>query len=120
MDNSNFFSINRLVEFGMGLAIAQQMVKTMNQSIETMKVPGSFATAPQQAPMLFYAVIDDKQMGPLSEQEIAQLIREKKIVNETYMWKFGMQAWEIAEKIPEIVRLVALTPPPLPPNIAKP
>jgi hypothetical protein len=27
MNEDSFFSINRLVEFGMGLAVAQQMVK---------------------------------------------------------------------------------------------
>jgi len=69
---------------------------------------------------LFYAVVEGKQMGPLSEHEITRLFREKKIINETYMWKPGMQAWELAEKIPEVVRLVALTPPPFPPNIEKP
>lgn len=112
MDDSSFFSMNRLVEFGMGMAIAQQMVKTMNYSIENMKVPGSFSTTPQQT--LYYAVVEGNQMGPLSEQDVSTLITEKKIVNETYMWKPGMPTWELAEKIPEVVRLVALTPPPLP------
>ena len=120
MDESSFYSINNLVEFGMGMAVAQQMVKTMNQSIETMKVPGSFPAHQQQPQSLFYAVVEGKQMGPLSEQEVTRLIKEKKIVNETYMWKPGMQSWELAEKIPEVVRLVALTPPPLPPNTEKP
>lgn len=115
MDDNNFFSINSLVEFGMGMAIAQQMVKTMNHSIDNMKVPGSYST--QQPQSLFYAVIEGKQVGPLSEQDISQLIRDKKIVNETYMWKPSMPDWVIAENMPEIVRLVALCPPPLPPNI---
>jgi hypothetical protein len=39
-DNS-FFSINRLVEFGMGIAVAQQMVNTMNSAMTNMHVPGS-------------------------------------------------------------------------------
>ncbi len=117
MDESSFYSINNLVEFGMGMAVAQQMIKTMNQSIETMKVPGSFST--QQRQSLFYAVVEGKQMGPLSEHEVSRLIRDKKIVNESYMWKPGMPSWELAEKIPEVLRLVALTPPPLPPNAEK-
>jgi hypothetical protein len=119
MDDSSFYSINKLVEFGMGLAVAQQMVKTMNQSIENMKTPGSFSAHLQQPQALFYAVVEGKQMGPLSEQDVALLIRDKKIVNETYMWKAGMPSWDLAEKIPSVVRLVALTPPPLPPNIEK-
>ena len=30
MNDQNFFSIDRLVEFGMSVAIAQQMVQSMN------------------------------------------------------------------------------------------
>lgn len=33
MDDSNFFSIDRLVEFGMSAAIAQKMVANMNQQL---------------------------------------------------------------------------------------
>ena len=32
MNEDSFFSINRLLEFGMGMALAQQMVNTMNNS----------------------------------------------------------------------------------------
>ena len=43
MDNDNLFDpVNRMVEFGMGLAIAQQMVKTMNMTNENVKIPGNF------------------------------------------------------------------------------
>ena len=114
MDDSHFYSIDRLVEFGLGLAVAQQMVKTMNESIQHMNVPGSFSMPRAQQPSLFYAVVGGTQVGPLSEREVASLILEKKIVNETYMWKPGMLSWDLAEKIPDVVRLVALTPPPLP------
>jgi hypothetical protein len=51
-------------------------------------------------------------MGPFSEQELSRLIADKKIVKETYIWKPGMPKWEIAEKLPEILKLVALAPPP--------
>lgn len=114
MDDSSFYSIDRLVEFGMGMAVAQQMVRTMNESMQQMKVPGTFTMPQTQQSTLFYAVVGGKQMGPLSEREVANLISEKMIVNETYMWKPGMLAWELAEKIPEVLRLVALTPPPIP------
>ena len=39
MDN-NFNSIERLMEFGMGMAVAQQMVNTMNYAMTNMNVPG--------------------------------------------------------------------------------
>ena len=117
MNDNNFFSINNLVEFGIGMTIAQQMVKSMNQSIETMKVPGATMYNQGSVETLFYAIIDGNQIGPLSNHDITQLVRDKKIVNETYLWRPGMLSWEIAEKIPEVIRLVALTPPPFPPKI---
>ena len=47
MDDSNFFSLDRLVEFGMSAAIAQQMIGSMNQSMQQMFTPGSIQTMPQ-------------------------------------------------------------------------
>jgi hypothetical protein len=64
----------------------------------------------------FYAIIDGKQSGPYSEQELSRLITDKKIVKETYIWKPGMVKWDIAENIPEVLKLVALSPPPFSTN----
>jgi len=112
MNEDSFFSINRLVEFGMGLAIAQQMVKTMNESMKNMHIPGAMNPMEKAREKFFYAIIDDKQAGPFSEQELARLISEKKIFKETYIWMPGLTNWKIAEQIPEVLKLVALTPPP--------
>jgi hypothetical protein len=112
MNDDSFFSINRLVEFGMGMAVAQQMVNTMNNAMANMHVPG--AMNPMQSPeqQFYYAIIEGNQAGPFSEQELSRLIAEKKVVKETYIWKPGLLKWEIAEKMPEILKLVALAPPP--------
>lgn len=40
-DYNSFNTIDHLVEFGMGIAIAQQMVSTMNHCIGNMKIPGA-------------------------------------------------------------------------------
>jgi hypothetical protein len=111
MDDESFFSMNRLVEFGMSMAIAQQMVNTMNSAMANMQVPGSMNPI-QTSPQFYFAMIEGSQMGPFSEQELSRLITDKKIVKETYIWKPGMPKWEIAEKLPEILKLVALAPPP--------
>lgn len=112
MDDSSFFSMERLVEFGLGMAVAQQMVKTMNHSISTMEVPGAMNPIQEPPQKFFYAMIEGNQIGPFSEQELSRLISEKKVVKETYLWRNGMLQWEMAEKIPEVLKLVALTPPP--------
>ena len=116
MNDDSFFSINRLVEFGMGMAVAQQMVNTMNSAMTNMHVPGSMNPMQTASPQFYYAMIDGNQAGPFSEQELSRLIAEKKIVKETYIWKPGLPKWEIAEKLPEILKLVALAPPPFQQN----
>jgi hypothetical protein len=114
-DEKSFYSIDRLIEFGMGMAIAQQMVRTMNQTMENMRIPGAGnamnSSPPSQTNPLFFVMIDGKQAGPFSETELARLIIDKKIVKETYVWTPGMKDWQIAENVPSVLRLVALTPP---------
>ncbi len=112
MNEDSLFSINRLVEFGMSMAVAQQMVTTMNSALTKMQVPGTMNPLQLATPQFYYAMIEGNQAGPFSEQELSRLIADKKVVKETYIWKPGLIKWEIAEKLPEIVKLVALAQPP--------
>ena len=116
MNEDSFFSMDRLVEFGMSMAVAQQMIQTMNNAMSNMNIPG--ATNPLQTPsqLFYYAIINGSQAGPFSDKELSRLISEKKISKETYMWKPGLIKWEIAEKLPEVIKLVALCPPPFDQN----
>lgn len=118
MDESSFYSIDRLVEFGLSLGIATQMADSMNASLQAMRVPG--ARNPMQPNALagdqplFYVALDGKSLGPLVTSELSRLIAERCVTKETYVWKPGMSDWQLAENVPEILRLVALTPPPVP------
>lgn len=116
MNDQSFFSIDRLVEFGMSAAIAQQMVNSMNQTMQQMYVPGSIQSMPQPtAPQpVFYVGIDGQQVGPLNEQELARLVTEKRINKDTLGWMPGMPAWKPVAEIPAILKVIALTPPPMP------
>ena len=84
MEEESFFSINRLIEFGMSVSIAQQMVNTMNESINKMQIPGSMnqMNNPQN---FYYVILDGKQAGPFSESEVIRLFFEKKIDKNTYL-----------------------------------
>ena len=112
--STDFYSMDKLVEFGMSMAIANQMASSMNQSLNQMQVPGAGKAMPASAENIYFAVIDGKQSGPYSLTELSRLIAEKKVVKETYIWKPGMAQWELAENVSEVLRLVAITPPPVP------
>jgi hypothetical protein len=112
-DENSFYSIDRLVEFGMGMAITRQMVQTMNQTMGAMCIPGAgnaMNTRPPSNPV-FFVILDGKQAGPFSEADLIRLISEKKVVKETYIWMPGMEDWQIAENVSAVLRLAALRPP---------
>jgi hypothetical protein len=62
---------------------------------------------------VYYAVLEGKQAGPFSETELVRLINDRKLSKETYVWRPGLREWQTAENVPEILRLVALAPPPV-------
>lgn len=109
--NSEFYSIDRLVEFGLSLAVSQQMIAAMNQAFQQMYVPGSMQSMP--APNIIYVVVDGKSVGPMGEFDFVRLLESGKVTKDTLAWVPGMPAWKPIEEIPAILKLVALTPPPL-------
>ena len=113
MDKSNFFSIDRLIEFGLGMGIARQMVGMMNQSMQSMYVPGSIQSMPSSIAQTYFVAINGQQVGPLNDSELSQLISQKKVTKDTLAWMPGMTGWKPIEQVPAILKLVALTPPPL-------
>lgn len=118
--SEDFFSIDKLVEFGMGIGIANQMVQSMNTTMQNMFIPGAQNQMKNEMKnefqQLYYVILDNKPMGPYTLIEISRLITEKKIVKETYVWKPGMSNWDLAQNVSEILNMVALTPPPVPGN----
>lgn len=109
MNEQSFFSVDRLIEFGLGMGLAQQMVGMMNQYMQSMYVPGSIQSMPQ----IYYVAIDGQQVGPLNDSELSQLIIQKKINKDTLSWVPGMVGWKPIEQVPAILKVIALTPPPL-------
>ena len=113
MDNNDFFSLDRLLEFGLGMGMAQQMINMMNQSMKSMYIPGSIQSMPQPIASIYYVAIYGRQVGPLSESELMELIRDKKVSKDTLAWMPGMPTWQPIEQVPAVLKLIALTPPPL-------
>jgi hypothetical protein len=116
MNDDNFFSIDRLVEFGLGVAVARQMTASMNQAIENTQFPGPRNVPPAAAPKNYHAMLEGRAAGPFTENELSRLITEGKVSKSTYIWRPGMPRWETAENLAEVLRLVALAPPPFNPE----
>lgn len=118
MDENNFYSIDRLVEFGLTLGVATQMANSMNTSLQGMQIPGArnpmLSNVLVEDQPLYYVVLDGTSVGPLATSELSRLIADKRVTRETYVWKPGMKDWQLAESFPEVLHLVALTPPPVP------
>lgn len=98
---------DKMIEMGMGMTIANQIPRMMNSVMPDQTPP---ATPPQMptTSLQAYACIDNKQVGPLSEQECIALIQKGMIVDSTPMWKAGLANWVTASQIPEIGKLLLL------------
>lgn len=115
---TDFSSLDKLVEFGLGIGIATQMINTMNHAIAQAAVPGvginpgvtpntSGNVAPPP-PANYYIVEADRLAGPLSEQELEELVRKGVVKADTLCWRPGLQAWKLSEDIPEVNKLLLL------------
>ncbi|WP_423708601.1 DUF4339 domain-containing protein [Undibacterium sp. WLX3042] len=110
MNDDNFFSINRLVEFGLGVAVAKQMTNSMNQALNNTHIAG-VQTAQLETQHHYHVILDGKTAGPFSAPELSRLINENKVTKDSYVWRPGMSKWQTAENLPDVLRLVALAPP---------
>lgn len=110
MDNNSFFSIDRLLEIGVGLSLARQMVETMNVCMSQSTVPTVKLQAPSMvAPQVqYYAVIDEQVAGPLKEDDLTIFVLKTKLAEDTLVWKSGLHGWTQARNIPEIYKIILL------------
>ena len=116
-DNDSMF--DKMLEMGMGMAVANQIPKMMEsmmpnsfgsaqqaqQSISTRQGPPPITTANI---IQFYAIVNNSQVGPLSEQEFIALIQKNLITASTLIWKQGMENWQSAQQVPEAGKLLLL------------
>lgn len=114
MNDNFYYSLDKLVDFGLNLAVAQQMVQSMNSTISNMTVPGVNNPMQPNKESVYYVAINGKAEGPYSATELARLVVDGKVVKETYIWKPGMTKWDLAENLADVLQLVALVPPPIP------
>lgn len=110
--NNQFMPIERLVEFGLELGIAQQMVNSMNHAMQNMHIPGSISTMPQN-PKMWYVGVDGRAVGPLTESELTKMLLNKELDKDSLVWSYGMPTWEPIKNVPEVLKIIIQLPPAL-------
>jgi hypothetical protein len=117
MDDYNFFSIDKLVEFGLGMAISKQMVDIMNQTISKTNIAGAMNSIQSENNSdLYYFIIEGKSSGPFCIKEIIILVQQKKINKDTLTWMPSMLNWDHIKNVPILLKYIALQPPKVPNN----
>lgn len=112
---TDFSSLDKLVEFGLGIGIATQMMNTMNHVIANTAYPGvginpgvtTAACAPAAASQL-YIVYDGRVAGPLDSKELSDLVAKGFVAKDTFCWQPGMSGWKFASDIPEVNKYLLL------------
>ena len=113
-NDNNFNSIEKMMEFGMSMSIAQQMMQTMNHAMSQMQTPQfNNVNMPVPAPKQFYALVNYIPQGPFSESELTGHIVAGRVQKTTMVWIQGMPSWMPAEQVMDVNKLFGLIPPPI-------
>jgi hypothetical protein len=113
-NDNNFNSIDKMMEFGMSMAVAQQMMQTMNHAMSNMQTPQfKNTTQPVPNPKQYFALVNDIPQGPFTENELTGHIVAGSVQKSTMVWIHGMPNWMPAEQVMDVNKLFSLVPPPI-------
>lgn len=112
---TDFSSLDKLIEFGMGIGIANQMMNTMNRALAQTAIPGVGINpgvcepcVPSGHAKQYFIVKEEQLAGPLNEKELKDLIRKEIVKSNTFCWYSGLHGWRFASDIPEVNKLLLL------------
>ena len=98
----------------MSMAVAQQMMQTMNNAMSNMQTPQLKNTnIPVSAPKHIFALVNDIPQGPFTESEFTGHIMAERVQKNTMVWIQGMPSWMPADQVMDVNKLFALVPPPI-------
>ena len=113
-NDNNFNSLEKMMEFGMSMAVAQQMMQTMNHAMNQMQTPQfKNVNIPLPVTKQFYALVNELPQGPFTENELTTHIVAEKVKKGTMVWMPGMPSWMPAEQVLDVNKLFDLIPPPI-------
>ncbi len=97
----------------MGGAMGQQMAGMMNQMGQNMSQ--GMNTPPPPPQVNYFVSVNGQNAGPFNMQQLQQMVQSGQLTTNTYVWKNGMQNWELAGNVQELSTLFGAVPPPPPP-----
>ncbi len=104
---------NPALDFGVGIAMGQQLVNAMQPQTPPAAPPQSATPPPPPppAPPIWYFSRNGQTSGPFSVDQLLQ----QGIASDTYVWHQGLSGWQRAGEIPDIANRLGMMPPPPPP-----
>ena len=100
MSDSGMF--DRVVEFGMGMAVCQQIPQMMNTASNAANQP---APPPIPKATAYFLAIDGKQYGPFTVEQLRPFVPTGQINERTLVWCQGMSAWAPASTRGDIAQI---------------
>ena len=84
---------------------AASSAATASEKAKASPLPAAVASAAE--PGVWHVVVDGEQVGPLSEAEVKDRLRQGKINSDTLVWKEGFADWMQLSTVPELTALLA-------------
>lgn len=101
---------NSALDFGVGIAMGQQLTNAMQNPAAMQNPPAPAASVPPPPPVQtqWYISRDGQNLGPFSISQLPQ----NGLTSQTFVWRAGMTNWQIASTVAELAVLLPPAPPP--------
>ena len=101
-----------MVGMTLGGALGGQMAGMLGSVAQQAQQPMS----PPPPPTTTQYMISNNgnQLGPYTIPQMEQMVQNGTLTKDTYVWKSGMNQWELARNVSELASIFTQTPPPPP------
>jgi hypothetical protein len=113
--NGGMNPVGMMAGMMMGGAMGGQMAGMVNNMGQQMQQ--SMNTPPPLPNVMYYVSVNGAQSGPFTLQQMAQMAQMGQLTPQTYVWKQGMSAWDVAGNQTDLAVLFA---PPAPGAVPPP
>jgi membrane protease subunit (stomatin/prohibitin family) len=99
---------NMALDFGVGIAMGQQLSNAMQSSSSQAAQPAAATPPPPPTEPQWYLSRDGQNFGPFPASQLLQ----NGLNAQVYVWRAGMEGWKRATEVAELASLLGTLPPP--------